>query len=71
MFYYMLILVLWLLLIVVMITQVIFPMFSNYKFFWIIPYIKIRLKYKDKLNEYSSKQMEKELKEAIKYNKIS
>lgn len=71
MFYYMLILVLWLLLIVVMITQVIFPMFSNYKFFWIIPYIKIRLKYKDKLNEYSTKQMEKELKEAIKYNKIS
>lgn len=67
MFYYMLILLLWLLVILVMASQVILPMLSDYKFFWIIPYMKIRSKYKNKLNSISTKQMEQELKEAIKY----
>ena len=67
MFYYMLILLLWLLVILVMVSQVIFPMFSDYKFFWIIPYMKIRSKHKNKLDKVSTKQMEQELKEAVKY----
>ena len=67
MFYYMLILLLWLLVVLVMISQVIFPMLSDYKFFWIIPYMKIRSKYKNKLDKVSTKQMEQELKEAVKY----
>jgi hypothetical protein len=50
-----------------MVSQVIFPMLSDYKFFWIIPYMKIRSKYKNKLNNVSIKQMEQELKEAVKY----
>ena len=50
-----------------MVSQVIFPMLSDYKFFWIIPYMKIRSKYKNKLNKVSTKQMEQELKEAVKY----
>ena len=58
MFYYMLILLLWLLVILVMISQVIFPMLSDYKFFWIIPYMKIRSKYKNKLNNVSVKYKE-------------
>ena len=67
MFYYMLILLLWLLVVLVMVSQVIFPMLSDYKFFWIIPYTQIRSKYKNKLNNVSIKQMERELKEAVKY----
>ena len=67
MFYYMLIFLLWLLVMLIMVSQVIFPMLSDYKFFWIIPYMKIRSKYKNKLNAVNTKQMEQELKEAIKY----
>lgn len=67
MFYYMLIFLLWLLVMLIMVSQVIFPMLSDYKFFWIIPYMKIRSKYKNKLNAINTKQMEQELKEAIKY----
>ena len=63
----MLILLLWLLVVLVMVSQVIFPMLSDYKFFWIIPYMKIRSKYKNKLDKISTKQMEQELKEAVKY----
>lgn len=67
MFYYMLIFLLWLLVMLIMVSQVIFPMLSDYKFFWIIPYMKVRFKYKNKLNAVNTKQMEQELKEAIKY----
>lgn len=50
----------------VLATQVILPMFTDYKFFWIFTYWDIKKKYKNKLDNVTKKLMEKEIKESIK-----
>ena len=50
----------------VLATQVILPMFTDYKFFWIFTYWDIKKKYKNKLDSVTKKLMEKEIKESIK-----
>ena len=62
---YFLLIVLWLLVGTFIVSQVIIPMFTDYRFFWIFTYFKVRKKYKNKLNEVDIKSIEKELKDSI------
>lgn len=59
-------LLIWLFIGLVLATQVILPMFTDYKFFWIFTYWEIKKKYKNKLNDVTKKAMEKEIKKSIK-----
>lgn len=62
---YILLGLLWIFVLTIIATQVIYPMFSDYKFFWIFTYLKIKRKYKDKINEVDAKLIENELKDSI------
>lgn len=55
----------WSVVFVFVLSQVIMPMFTNYKFFWIFTYFKLRRKYKQEINEVSKQEMEQELKNSI------
>lgn len=57
----------WTFVILTLVTQIIIPMFTNYKFFWIFTYWEIKKKYKNKLDEKDRKTMEKELKDSLKH----
>ncbi len=55
----------WSVVFVFVLSQVIMPMFTNYRFFWIFTYFKLRRKYKQEINEVSKQEMEQELKNSI------
>lgn len=57
----------WTFVILTLVTQIIIPMFTDYKFFWIFTYWEIKKKYKNKLDEKDRKTMEKELKDSLKH----
>ena len=62
---YVLLGLLWIVAITFIASQIILPMFSDYKFFWIFTYFKIKRKYKDKLEKLDTSIIEKELKDTI------
>lgn len=62
---YVLLGLLWVFVLTIIVTQVIYPMFSDYKFFWIFTYFKVKKKYKDRINEVDTKLIENELKDSI------
>ena len=47
----------WTFVILTLVTQIIVPMFTDYKFFWIFTYWEIKKKYKNKLDEKDKKAM--------------
>lgn len=57
----------WTFVILTLVTQIIVPMFTDYKFFWIFTYWEIKKKYKNKLDEKDRKAMEKELKDSLRH----
>ena len=57
----------WTFVILTLVTQIIVPMFTDYKFFWIFTYWEIKKKYKNKLDEKDKKAMEKELKDSLRH----
>ena len=57
--------ILWAIILTFVVSQIIIPMFTDYKFFWIFTYFKLRKKYKQKINKITEQEMEQELKNSI------
>lgn len=55
----------WIILVVILFTQVFIPMFSNLKFFWIFDYWSVKRKYRGVLTDLERKEMEKEIQQTI------
>lgn len=61
---------LWAIILTFVTSQIVIPMFTDYKFFWIFTYFKLRKKYKQKIDKITEQEMEQELKNStFKQNK--